>query len=46
MINARLKAIMKDSPVAADVDLTIRQVQAAIIGAVAASGAAAAGAAR
>ena len=46
MIKARLKAIMKESPVAADVDLTIRQVQAAIVGAVAASGAAAAGAAR
>jgi len=46
MINERLKTIMKENPIAEDVDRTIRQVQAAIIGAVAASGAAAAGAGR
>lgn len=46
IINQRLKAIMKSSPIAEGVDLTIRQVQAAIIGAVAASGAGASAAAR
>jgi hypothetical protein len=46
MINDRLNKIMKESPIPAGVDQAIRQVQAAIIGAVAASGAASAAASR
>jgi len=46
MINQKLETALKDSPVTEGVELTIRQVQAAIAGAVAASGAAAAVATR
>lgn len=46
MISQRLKAITKDSPIASAVELTIRQVHAAIGGVVAASGGAAAAASR
>ena len=42
IISRRLKVISKESPIASGVDLTIRQVHAAIGGVVAASGAAAA----
>jgi hypothetical protein len=38
IINKRLTAALKESPIAQEVDLTIRQVQTAIIAAVAASG--------
>jgi hypothetical protein len=41
IMNEKMTAALKESPIAEDVDITIRQVQAAIIGAVAASGAAA-----
>jgi hypothetical protein len=44
IISKRLKTIMKESPIASGVDRTIKQVHAAIAGAVAASGAAAAAA--
>jgi hypothetical protein len=44
MIRKNLTRILKESPIAASVDQTIRQVQAAIIASVAASSAAAASA--
>jgi hypothetical protein len=44
LVRSKLKTLLKESPVAEGVDQTIRQVQAAIIGAVAASSAAAAAA--
>jgi hypothetical protein len=44
MIRKKLKLILKESPIASDVDKAIRQVQAAIVASVAASSAAAAAA--